>query len=135
MDTNMRLMAEEAARQLLQRFRQEHTQTNADRTPLDELVAWLGLRIGTFHPDDEPDGTYGYVDSDESENLIWLCRDLPETFRRFTLAHELGHVVLHCYSNERIQSLLGNLAASIRQYDEQQHTPALSREDPCHNTD
>jgi DNA helicase-2/ATP-dependent DNA helicase PcrA len=135
MDTSMRLMAEEAAHQLLQRFRQEYTHTNEDRTPLDELVAWLGLRIGTFHPDDEPEGTYGYVDPDESENLIWLCRDLPETFRRFTLAHELGHVVLHCYSNERIQALLGNLADSIRRYDEQQHTPALSREDPCHNTD
>src|SRR5438876_9361088 len=135
MDTGMRLMAEEAAHQLLRRFRQEYSLAEEDRTQLDELVNWLGLRIGTFHPDDEPEGTYGYVDPDESENLIWLCRDLPETFRRFTLAHELGHVILHCHSNERIQALLGNLKDSIRQYDEQQHTPALSHADPCHNTD
>ncbi len=135
MDTGMRLMAEEAARLLLQRFWQQYEGASEDRTPLDELINWLGLRIGTFHPDDEPEGTYGYVDPDESENLIWLCRDLPETFRRFTLAHELGHVVLHCHSNEQIHSLLGDLSTSIRLYDEQQHTPALSHEDPCHSTD
>ncbi|MBV9614396.1 MAG: UvrD-helicase domain-containing protein, partial [Ktedonobacteraceae bacterium] len=135
MDTGMRLMVEEAARLLLQRFRQEYECASEDRTPLDELINWLGLRIGTFHPDDEPEGTYGYVDPDESENLIWLCRDLPETFRRFTLAHELGHVVLHCHSNERVQYLLGDLTTSIRLYDEQQRTPAVSHEDPCHNTD
>src|SRR5579884_2851985 len=111
MDNSMRQMAEEAARLLLQHFQQEFSFANKDRTPLDELIAWLGLRIATFHPDDEPEGTYGYVDPDESENLIWLCRDLSETFRRFTLAHELGHVVLHCHSsNTRIQSLLGNLS-------------------------
>ena len=135
MDTDMRMMAEEAARLLLQRFRQECEFTIKDRTPLDELVDWLGLRIETFHPDDEPAGTYGYVDPDESENLIWLCRGLPETLRRFTLAHELGHVVLHCHSNARIQYLFGDLAPLIRLQDEQQHTPLLSHQDPCHDSD
>ncbi len=135
MDTDMRMMAEEAARLLLQRFRQEYEFTIEDSTPLDEVVDWLGLRIETFHPDDEPAGTYGYVDPDESENLIWLCRGLPETLRRFTLAHELGHVVLHCHSNARIQYLFGDLAPLIRIQDEQQHTPLLSHQDPCHDSD
>src|SRR5450432_794570 len=135
MDTDMRMMAEEAARLLLQRFRQEYEFINEDRTPLDELIEWLGLRIETFHPDDEPEGTYGYVDPDESENLIWLCRDLPETLRRFTLAHELGHVILHCHSNERIQYLSGDIASLIRMQDEQQHAPLLSHQDPCHDSD
>ncbi|HEY5002722.1 MAG TPA: UvrD-helicase domain-containing protein [Ktedonobacteraceae bacterium] len=135
MDTDMRMMAEEAARLLLQRFRQEYEFTNEDRTPLDELVNWLGLRIETFHPDDEPTGTYGYVDPDESENLIWLCRGLPETLRRFTLAHELGHVVLHCHNNERTRYLSGDLASLLRIQEEQQHTPLLSHQDPCHDSD
>ncbi|HVU66139.1 MAG TPA: UvrD-helicase domain-containing protein, partial [Ktedonobacteraceae bacterium] len=42
-----------------------------------------------------PAGTYGYLEP--GEPLIWLCRDLSPTFRRFTLAHELGHVVLHSH--------------------------------------
>jgi DNA helicase II / ATP-dependent DNA helicase PcrA len=135
MDTGMRLMAEEAVRLLLQRFRQNYEFINEDRTPLDELVNWLDLRIETFHPDDEPPGTYGYVDPDESENLIWLCRDLPETLRRFTLAHELGHVVLHCHSNERIQHLSGDLASLLKLQEEQLLTPTLSHQDPCHDSD
>ncbi len=135
MDTGMRLMAEEAARLLLQRFQQEYEFAGKDRTPLDELVNWLGLRVETFHPDDEPPGTYGYVDPDESENLIWLCRGLPETLRRFTLAHELGHVILHCQSNERIQSLSDDLASLLKLQEEQQHTPTLSHQDPCHDND
>lgn len=135
MDTNMRMMAEETARLLLQRFQQQSGFTNEGRTPLDELIEWLGLRIETFHPDDEPEGTYGYVDPDESENLIWLCRGLPETLRRFTLAHELGHVILHCHSTERIQHLSGDIASLIRLQDEQQHAPSLSHQDPCHDSD
>jgi len=134
MDTGMRIMAEAAARLLLQSFQEEH-RSEEERTSLDELAAWLGFHVETFHPDDEPAGTYGYVDPDEGENLIWLCRNLPETFRRFTLAHELGHVVLHCHGNERIQSLLGDLSTLIEQQDEQQHIPGLSHSDACHDTD
>src|SRR6266581_351716 len=93
MDDRMQALAAGAARQLLQSFREGYPQWAGDRTPLDELTAWLGLEIATFHPDDYPQGTYGFVEPEE--NLVWLCRDLSETLRRFTLAHELGHVVLH----------------------------------------
>ncbi len=83
----------EAARELLSDFRAAHPDWQNDRTPVDELASWLELEVATFHPDDYPQGTYGFFEA--SEKMIWLCRGLPETFRRFTLAHELGHAVLH----------------------------------------
>ena len=93
MDDRMQALAAGEARQLLQRFRESYPQWAGDRTPLDELTTWLGLEIATFYPDDYPQGTYGFVEP--GEKLVWLCRDLPETMRRFTLAHELGHAMLH----------------------------------------
>ena len=101
-----------AARQLLQRFKAEHPEWENDKTPIDELVSWHGLEIATFHQDDRPEGTYGWLEPEE--DLIWLCRGLPETLRRFTLAHELGHAVLHRYASQQAQ-----------------HVPQLSRDDPC----
>ncbi|HEU5377340.1 MAG TPA: UvrD-helicase domain-containing protein [Ktedonobacteraceae bacterium] len=93
MDISTRLEAVEAARNILQHFRDEHPDWQDDVTPLERIVAWMGCEVATFHPDDYPDGTYGFVEP--GERLIWLCRDLPTPLRRFTLAHELGHVALH----------------------------------------
>lgn len=95
MDISMRTEAVEAARDLLQRFRAAHPSWQNDQTPLEELAGWLGCEIATFHPDDYPSGTYGFLEP--GEPLIWLCRDLSPTLRRFTLAHELGHVILHSH--------------------------------------
>ncbi|HLH63911.1 MAG TPA: UvrD-helicase domain-containing protein [Ktedonobacteraceae bacterium] len=83
----------EAAHKLLSDFRAAHPGWQDDKTPVDELASWLELEVATFHPDDYPQGTYGFFEA--GEKMIWLCRGLPETFRRFTLAHELGHAVLH----------------------------------------
>lgn len=135
MDNRIRSIAEAAAQRLLDHFQTEHPAWTQPATPLDELATWLDLQIATFHPTDEPEGTYGFVDEDEEENLIWLCRDLPDTLRRFTLAHEIGHVVLHCRSSIRIQTLLGDLYDAIVTLDEQHHLPGLSRHDPCSHTD
>ncbi|HEV7237486.1 MAG TPA: ImmA/IrrE family metallo-endopeptidase, partial [Ktedonobacteraceae bacterium] len=93
MDDGTRAAAVTAAQQLLLRYRAEHPRWVDDKTPVDELVAWLGLQVETFHPADYPAGTYGFLEP--VEDLIWLCRDLSPTLRRFTLAHELGHAVLH----------------------------------------
>src|SRR6266487_5107717 len=134
MDTDMRAIAEEAARLLLQHFREQHKYWQEDKTPLDELVAWLGCHVETFHPEDEPDGTYGYVDPDEDERLIWLRRNLPETLRRFTLAHELGHVILHCRGSQRAGYLPAGLDTLLAAWDEQP-VPELSHADPCHDND
>jgi DNA helicase-2/ATP-dependent DNA helicase PcrA len=130
MDIQLRTIAETAAHLLLQSFREEHPDWHDDYTPLDTIVAWLGLYVETFHTRDYPPGTYGFTDADEDEHLIWLCRDLPENFRRFTLAHELGHALLHCRSTPRIQTLLGQLEAQMpTDIDEP------SRSDPCYEAD
>jgi DNA helicase-2/ATP-dependent DNA helicase PcrA len=89
----LRAQAETIARLLLTCYQDEHPGWENDCTPIDELVAWLGFNVATFHPDDQPAGTFGFVDDDGDP--IWLCRDLAETLRRFTLAHELGHAALH----------------------------------------
>jgi DNA helicase II / ATP-dependent DNA helicase PcrA len=95
MDMSLRLAAVQAARTLFLRFREAHPDRVDDQMPLDELASWLGCEIATFHPDDHPGGTYGFLEP--GEQLIWLCRDLSVTLRRFTLAHELGHVILHSH--------------------------------------
>ncbi len=96
MDISMRLEAEGAARDVLRRFKDAYPDWQGDAAPLERIATWAGYEVATFHPDDYPEGTYGFVDPDEQ--LIWLCRSLPTTLRRFTLAHELGHVVLHRYT-------------------------------------
>src|SRR5947208_7685168 len=93
MDDRIRAAAVEAAHQLLLRYKAEYPRWLDDRTPIDDLASWLGIHIETFHPNDYPQGTYGFLEP--GEDLVWLCRDLSPTLRRFTLAHELGHVVLH----------------------------------------
>ncbi len=128
MDERMRMVAEEAARLVVQKFRVTFPVWSDDRTPIDDIVTWLGLQVETFHPESRPEGTYGYVDPDENEHLIWLCRGLPETMRRFTLAHELGHALLHCAPTSNIHTLLGNIAT-------QDATHIPSHEDPCYEAD
>ncbi len=108
----MAIEAVTAARQLLQSFKAAHPDWADDKTPIDELVSWHGLEVTTFDPGDQPQGTYGWLEP--GEDLIWLCRDLPETLRRFTLAHELGHAVLHRAPAQR-----------------EQQGPELCADDPC----
>src|SRR6266566_917793 len=115
MDDRMAAEAETAARQLLQNFKKAHPGWENDKTPVDAVVTWYGLEVTTFNPDDQPQGTYGWLEP--GEDLIWLCRDLPETLNRFTLAHELGHAVLH------------------RSRGEQQQVLEPSPDDPCQSSD
>src|SRR5690348_650118 len=91
--------AERSARLVRDQFHKDHPSWQTDEVPLDELVVWLGLDVETFHAADYPEGTFGFMDPDEDENLVWLRRNMLETLRRFTLAHELGHAVLHCHGN------------------------------------
>ena len=121
-----RIQALGAAQQLLQSFKKDHPQWTGDRTPLEDLARWLGLEIATFHLDDYPPGTYGFLEP--GENLVWLYRDLTETMRRFTLAHELGHAVLHRRAGYR---RIAFNALPIAQESAQ----GMSREDPCQTQD
>ena len=135
MDSRMQTTAEAAARLLLQIFQEEHPEWSSDKTPVDTLVDWLGLQVATFHAEDYAHGTYGFMDPDEDENLIWLRRDLSETFRRFTLAHELGHAILHCHNGSRLQTLASRFAQLTSLSAESADIPELSRTDPCHDLD
>jgi DNA helicase-2/ATP-dependent DNA helicase PcrA len=141
MDNLMRLQAETAARLLLQDYRKAHPDWIDNKTPVDAVATWLGLQVATFHPSDYVEGTYGFIDPDEDENLIWLCRDLSETLHRFTLAHELGHIILHCHSGRRFQELVQHFSTKTELISPallqtiQQHMPDLSPIDPCHDLD
>ena len=125
MGTSMRAEAVEAARDLLRRFRAACPNWRDDRAPLEEIAGWLGCEIATFHPDDHPGGTYGFLEP--GEPLIWLCRDLSATLRRFTLAHELGHVVLHSHLPIGHDLPAGLFARS--------DDVGVSPDDPCHDQD
>ncbi|HEV2579710.1 MAG TPA: UvrD-helicase domain-containing protein, partial [Ktedonobacteraceae bacterium] len=109
----------EAARQILAAFREHNPAWQGELLPLDTLVAWLDLDVATFSPDDYPEGTFGFLDP--QERLIWLCRDLPPALHRFTLAHELGHAILH------------RQAMPLEQGSQQDH--AATRDDPCQEED
>ncbi|HEX6108638.1 MAG TPA: ImmA/IrrE family metallo-endopeptidase, partial [Ktedonobacteraceae bacterium] len=126
MDDKIQAQAAEAAHQLLQRFKESHPQWADDRTPLDELAAWLDMDIATFEPGYYPEGTYGLLET--GENLIWLRRNLPEGLLRFTLAHEIGHAVLHRQVGHQHFSF--RLAQSVAEFD-----LASSHEDPCKEHD
>src|SRR5258708_15652299 len=103
MDDRMAVEAVTAARQLLRSFKEAHSDWENDKTPVDTVVTWYGPGVATFNPDDQPQGTYGWVEP--GENLIGLCRGRPETLRRFTPAHELGHAVLHSGRGEQQQEM------------------------------
>src|ERR1700745_1735850 len=113
MDQHIQTLAEAAARLLLHHYRQAHPAWDGDKLPLDHLVNWLRPDIATFYPDQHPKSTDGFIGADGDEHLIWLCQDLSETLRRFTLAHELGHALLHCVHTERIQTILGESSPLI----------------------
>ncbi|MDE3229958.1 MAG: UvrD-helicase domain-containing protein, partial [Chloroflexota bacterium] len=60
--------------------------------PIETLLARLDLLVSQFDPRLFPD-TLGYLEP--GEDVIFVRAGLTEAVRRFTLAHELGHVALH----------------------------------------
>ena len=126
MDDRFQELAAEAARQVLQSFRESYTQWTDDKIPLDELADWLGLEIATFEPGDYPKGTYGFLEP--GENLIWLNRKLPDGMLRFTLAHEIGHAILHRQAEH--QHISSRLPRSIGVLD-----TGVASDDPCNEQD
>src|SRR6266480_6886314 len=126
MDDRFQELAVEAARQVLQSFRESHAQWTDDKIPLNELADWLGLVIATFDPDDYPKGTYGFLEP--GENLIWIRRNLSEGMHRFTLAHEIGHAILHRQAEHQHVSL--RLPRTVGVLD-----PGAAFDDPCKEQD
>ena len=127
-------IAEQAAQLLLCEFRESHAWWQDDYVPLDELVAWLGLNVELFNVEAREPGTYGYVDPDDDEHLIWLRHNLAPSIRRFTLAHELGHVVLHCRMTAQLETLLSDMRSLLARTRDAEILP-FSDEDVCQEDD
>src|SRR5947209_12068460 len=131
--------AREAARQLLAAYRASAPAWSGEIVPLDALAAWLGLDVATFNLDDYPAGTFGFLEP--QDRLVWLCRDLSPALRRFTLAHELGHAIMHRQIAPPVrpaQTAYPPLNAAHNglspDYSSQEYGGA-TREDPCHDND
>lgn len=85
-------LPESAAARILAWYRASVSTDAASPVSLDDLAASLGLAITTFSSLLYPD-TLGFVQP--GEDLIFLSAEMSANMRRFTLAHELGHVALH----------------------------------------
>lgn len=120
---------------ILKEYRKAHPQWNDDVTPLLEIAAWLKLEVATFDQQDYPQGTYGFMDADEDENLIWLRRDLSTNLLRFTLAHEIGHALFHCQGGRRLLDLAPQYATLLVQSEMHTRWPQISRTQPCQEAD
>ena len=81
-----------AAAQLLERVSHTDDATTGP-VDVDALAEALGLDVETFHPATRRTGALGWLEP--GEPLIFLRDGLTRTSRRFTLAHEIGHFLLH----------------------------------------
>lgn len=100
------LRARLAAARLLGWLAEQDAPRPATATPVDRLAELLGLQLALFHPTTRREGTYGWLEP--GENLIFLRQDLAPPVRRFTLAHEIGHAILHRAGG--LEKLPGTLA-------------------------
>jgi Zn-dependent peptidase ImmA (M78 family) len=66
----------------------------APPVPIEALIRRQGIEIARKNLDDETSG-FVYVDSTASSTVIGLNVKHSKARQRFTLAHELGHFVLH----------------------------------------
>src|SRR5215831_13541987 len=102
-----------AASRLLHWLEEQDGPSRAAATPVERLRELLGLQVALFHPDTRREGTFGWLEP--GENLIFLRQGLSEPVRRFTLAHEIGHAVLHRASGiDSKYGLPGGFAAPSR---------------------
>jgi superfamily I DNA/RNA helicase/Zn-dependent peptidase ImmA (M78 family) len=65
----------------------------SEMADVELLAEKLDLGVERFAAATQPAGTLGYLEP--GEDLIFVRAGLPSAMRRFTLAHEIGHAVLH----------------------------------------
>ena len=92
-----------AASRLLRQLTVDSHGTDTVATPVELLADRLGVDVAAFNPETRRDGILGWLEP--GDNLIYLRDGLPDPVRRFTLAHELGHFVLHRRSGEPVAAL------------------------------
>ncbi len=86
----------------------------AQSADVDLLAHKLGLGVATFAPASQPEGTLGFLEP--GEDLIFLRQGLRTATRRFTLAHEIGHAVLHRATGSaaaQVRTLLGEAYTQV----------------------
>jgi Zn-dependent peptidase ImmA (M78 family) len=85
-------------RSVVARIREEHALVTA---PIDveELARQLAARVMKVETDDDELSGFLYRDPQSGEAVIGINKGHSETRKRFTLAHELGHLVLHSFDN------------------------------------
>jgi superfamily I DNA/RNA helicase len=97
---------------------------------IDALLNQLELEIAPFHPAARGTGALGWLEP--GEDLIFVRDDLPEPVRRFTLAHELGHALLHRADGPR--RLLDDAAVPVP-WGAQPAAEDAAPADPCDDDD
>lgn len=80
-------MIEKKAESLLKNY-----QTKEVPTPLDELAEELGIKI--VYQEFE-DNISGFLYREDTNNIIGVNKKHSKTRQRFTIAHEIGHFILH----------------------------------------
>jgi len=74
---------------------------NVPSGPIDDVISLVekqGVMVNFIEMDcDKFDGLTKFTV--KGQPVIWINRDIPNDRKRFTIAHELGHLVMHLRSN------------------------------------
>ncbi len=89
---------------IAQKVREKYGNTNEKQINVVEIANKLGFDV--YEADFENDRIAGKVIDDGNTRAIYINRhDIPQR-KRFTVAHEIGHIVLHHpLSNERFEKI------------------------------
>ena len=82
--------------------------------PVEDVATALGIRV-LIVPDP---GWEGACASEEKRAFIWIREESPRVRQRFTLAHEIGHIILHpigCEFRDAAPGMLTDGSATDRQ--------------------
>lgn len=66
----------------------------APPVPVEHIIIRQGIKVAKRRLDDDTSG-FSYFDPKTQQNIIGLNSSHSGTRQRFTLAHELGHILLH----------------------------------------
>ncbi len=98
-------------------FRKSNNLGNDPIYNLSELIEDLGIKVyQEKFEDDRISGLSAWVSKTEGIAVIYINTSHPVDRRRFTLAHELAHLVMNFpddYTNKKIEKLCNRFAAAL----------------------